>query len=193
MVKGVIFASGNGSNAQAILQAKIEGLELCLIVCDHQEAYVVERARQSKIKCIVVEKTKGMNKEEHEALILEVMKEEEIEIILLAGYMRILSSRFIQSYPNRILNIHPSLLPKYQGKSAMKRAWESGDEALGVSVHYVDEGIDTGALLEQATVQRSDCLDYEDYCLKLHALEYYVYPKVIEQKIREIKDEKSID
>lgn len=193
MVKGVIFASGNGSNAQAILDAKIQGLEIVLIVCDHQEAYVVERARQSNVRCEVVERKEEMSKEEHEGLILNILKEKEIEIVLLAGYMRILSSDFIQSYPNRILNIHPSLLPKYQGKSAMKRAWDSSDEYLGVSVHYVDEGIDTGVLLEQGILHRSESKDYEAYCVKLHALEHELYPKVIEKKIREIEYEKSID
>lgn len=189
MVKAAIFASGSGSNFAAIMDAQIEGIEVVLLICDQEGAYVIERAKAYGVTYVIVERRDSMSKQTHEAMILEKLQAAGVELLILAGYMRILSADFISHYPKRILNIHPSLLPAFPGKDAMKQAWDANVLVSGCSVHYVDEGIDTGEVIDQQICRREPTMSYECFQEQIHRQEHLLYPKVIQKMIKKMESE----
>jgi len=177
-----IFVSGNGTNMENILQSAREGrirAEAALVLSDNPRAYALKRAEKFNIECTVVDRKAFPSKEAFEAEIRRPLEQKKIDYILLAGFMRILSPSFVAAYHRRILNIHPALLPKFPGAHAIRDAWEAGEKVTGVTVHFVDEGVDTGPVILQREVKIDPNDTLESLEAKVHTIEYELYPEAI--------------
>lgn len=177
-----VFASGNGTNFQAIADAvksrKIKA-NLALLVCDNPGAFALARAKKAKVKTLLIEKKNFKSKQEFEAEIIEHLKKEKIGLIALAGYMRLLSGEFVRQYKNKILNIHPALLPAFKGANGIKDAFEYGVKVAGPTAHFVDEQMDNGPIIIQAVVNVEDSDTEETLAEKIHKEEHRIYPEAI--------------
>lgn len=183
MVNIGIFASGSGSNFENLVLAledgRGEGYSVKFLFSDKKNAFALERAKKLGIENICIELKDCLNKEEYEKRILKKLEEENIELIVLAGYMKIISSTLLKKYENRIINIHPSYLPNYQGKDAIKRAFLEKNKETGVTIHFVDKGVDTGSIIYQEKLNIENIQTLEEIENKIHQLEYEIYPKVL--------------
>jgi len=173
-----IFASGNGTNFENIVKTKFKSISCSLLVCNKKDALVIERAKKYGIEVYIFSYDNYKTREEAESIVLYKLKEANIKFIVLAGYMRILSKVIIDYYPNKIINIHPALLPSFKGKQAIKDAYEYGVKVFGVSVHYVDVEVDSGKIIEQNCFHVKN-MSYEEIEKRIHKLEYKMYPRVI--------------
>jgi len=181
--KVAVFASGSGSNFQVIADAAKAGelhAEIVAIVTDKPQAYVVERATSAGVSVIATSPKDFASKAEHEAAILEKLTELDVEWLVLAGYMRLIGDTLLSAYPTKIINIHPSLLPSFPGKDAIGQALDHGVKVTGVTVHYVDAGMDTGPILSQQAVEVVDG-DREKTEQRIHAVEHELYTKTLQQ------------
>lgn len=188
-----VFASGNGSNFEAIAQSIKDGkvnAKIGLLVCDNEAAFALKRAERLGIPSTVFEPKTFDNKLAYEKAVLKELQKKNVECIVLAGYMRIIGKILLEAYPNRIINIHPSLLPNYPGRFGIKDAFEDKVTKTGVSVHLVDEGIDTGPILgqEEVAIDRVDTLESLEE--KIHAVEHELYPKVLQEYLGKLKEKK---
>ncbi len=184
MKKIAIFASGNGSNFQAIVDAVKQGklrAEVSLLVCDKPGAFVIERANKENIPAFVFNPKDYENKAQFESKILQELKEKDIDFIALAGYMRLVGPTLLNEYEGRIVNIHPSLLPAFPGKDAIGQCLRAGVKKTGVTIHYVDEGMDTGEVIVQQAIELSENETRESLEEKIHAIEHELYPKTLEK------------
>ena len=167
-----ILLSGRGSNFLAIADnlaaGKIPGAEIAVVVSNRPEAPGIEAARQRGLKALVIP-SKGKTREQHDGEVVAALKDAQVDLIVLAGYMRLLSPWFVQQFPNRIINIHPSLLPAFPGLDAQKQAFEYGVKVSGCTVHFVDEQLDHGAIIVQRTVEVLP--DDDDHSLAQRILE----------------------
>lgn len=191
MKKIAVFASGNGSNFQSLINAQNSGLlagEIVLLVSDRENAYANIRAKNERIPAFSFNPKKYSNKEEYESVIVEILQEMKIDFLILAGYMRLIGQTLLNTYTNRIINLHPSLLPSFQGINAIEQAFNYGVKFTGVTVHFVDEGMDTGPIIKQkvVTVEENDTLEtltekihQEEYKLLLEAVNLVLSDKVI--------------
>lgn len=191
MKRLAIFVSGNGMNMENLLQKGREGkigAEISLVVSDNPEAYALRRARKYDVECAVIERKRFDSKEAFEAEIRRHLERKKIDFVILAGFMRILSPSFVKAYRGRILNIHPALLPKFPGAHAIREAWEAKEKVTGVTVHFVDEGVDTGPVILQREVPIEKGETLESLEKKIHEAEYEIYPEavnlVLEGKVR---------
>lgn len=185
-MKFAVFISGNGSNLQAIIdavQSKKITADLNLVVSNKSDVYGLERAKKAGIETAVFERKDYVSLKKREEAIVDLLKKKEIDFVVLAGYMVLFTPYFIQQYPNRILNIHPSLLPDFKGAHGIKDAFESGVQKTGVTVHLVDEEMDHGPIIKQQDVliDPTDTLDSLEE--KIHAVEHVLYPEVIQSYI----------
>ena len=177
-----ILISGRGSNMTAIVGAVQSGLivdsNVAVVVSDKPSAEGLIKARECGVETIVITK-KGRTREEHDAEIVSELKKRNVELICLAGYMRLLSPEFIRAFPNRILNIHPSLLPSFKGLDAQKQAIEYGVKVSGCTVHFVDESLDNGAIILQRAVAVKDDDTYETLSVRILEQEHALYVEAI--------------
>lgn len=174
-----VFVSGSGTNLQAIIDAKIRNVEIVVVLSNNPDAYAVERAKKHGIPVEIVDHRNYSLREEFEIEILTRLEPYNVDLIALAGFMRILSPFFIRSYKNRITNLHPALLPSFPGTHAAKQALDYGVKFTGCTVHFVDEGVDTGPIILQAVVPIYDT-DTEDSLLeRIHKEEHRIYPEAI--------------
>ncbi|KOS71449.1 phosphoribosylglycinamide formyltransferase [Lysinibacillus contaminans] len=153
--KIAVFASGSGSNFQAIQEAIEHGelnAKVALVVTDKPGAFVVTRAESFDIPVLALSPKEFASKVDYETAIIEALRECGVEWVVLAGYMRLIGEVLLAAYPQRIVNIHPSLLPSFPGKDAIGQAMDHGVKVTGVTVHFVDEGMDTGPIIAQAAV-----------------------------------------
>lgn len=177
-----IFASGNGSNFTALVKAvkekKIKA-KFVVLVCDKPEAFVVKRAQKGKITVILVKREDFASRADFEAAIIQRLGNYKIDLIALAGFMRMLSPGFVKLYRNRIINIHPSLLPAFKGAHAIRDAIEAKVSFTGVTVHFVDNQMDHGPVIlqKQIKIKRTDTLNSLEK--KIHTLEHELYPQAI--------------
>ncbi|MCM8771679.1 MAG: phosphoribosylglycinamide formyltransferase [Candidatus Omnitrophica bacterium] len=179
-----VLASGKGTNLQAIIDyIKQENLpiKIGVVISDNPNAYALERAKKEGIKavCIPCEKYKTILGREIEKKYVEVLKENKVELVCLAGFMRVLKSTFLRSFPNKIINIHPSLLPAFPGLEAWKQALEYGVKFTGCTVHFVNEGIDTGPIILQAVVPVLPDDTPETLHKRIQEKEHIIYPLAI--------------
>ncbi|MGG3804096.1 phosphoribosylglycinamide formyltransferase [Metabacillus fastidiosus] len=184
MKKIAVFASGNGSNFQAILdQIKAGTLlaEIGLVVCDKPGAAVIKRAENENIPFFHFLPKDYDSKEQFEAEILAHLRKHSIDLVVLAGYMRLIGSTLLEAYGKKMINIHPSLLPAFPGKDAIGQAIDAGVKVTGVTVHYVDEGMDTGPIIAQKSVEITDEDTKETVEEKVHRMEHVLYPTVIQK------------
>jgi phosphoribosylglycinamide formyltransferase-1 len=154
-----ILISGRGSNmlalADAVSEGRIPGAEIAIVISDHGDAAGLARARERGIATLVIER-QGRTRTEHDREIIAALQERRVELVCLAGYMRLLSSSFIEAFRHRILNIHPSLLPSFPGLDAQQQAIEHGVKWTGCTVHFVDETLDGGPIITQRVVPIRD-------------------------------------
>ena len=182
MKRLAIFVSGSGTNMENILRHIQEGkiqAEASLVVSDNPGAYALERAEKFGVESVVVDRKKFDSKENFEAEIQRRLAGKKIDYIVLAGFMRILSPSFVKAYRGRILNIHPALLPDFPGAHAIRDAWEAKVRKTGVTVHFVDEGVDTGPVILQREVPVTADDTLESLEKEIHAVEYEIYPEAI--------------
>ncbi|MGG2094031.1 phosphoribosylglycinamide formyltransferase [Bacillus sp. S13(2024)] len=178
MSRVAIFASGSGSNFQALVDAVEAGkldVQLSLLVCDQPSARVVERANDHHVPCFAFSTKDYESKEAFEQEILKKLQESEIDWIILAGYMRLIGPTLLAAYGGRIVNIHPSLLPSFPGKDAVGQAIEAGVKVTGVTIHYVDAGMDTGPIIAQEAVAVSENDTRESLQKKIQLVEHRLY------------------
>lgn len=183
MKKIAVFASGSGSNFQAIAVAVQSGsldAEISLLVCDKPGAFAVERAEMLGIPALVISPKSYPSKEAYEEEVLQKLASLEVDMIVLAGYMRLIGHTLLNAYEGRIVNIHPSLLPEFPGKDAIGQALAAGVETTGVTIHYVDEGMDTGPIIASAEVKVAKGETRESLQKKIQRIEHSLYPEVLE-------------
>lgn len=178
-----VFASGRGSNflalAKAAKRGRLKNANLALLVCDNPHAPVVFKAKKLKIKVALINPDLFPAKEEFERRIIRHLKKNRIGLIVLAGFMRILSPGFVKSYRNKIINIHPSLLPAFKGAHAIKDAFDYGVKVTGVTVHFVDEKMDHGPIILQREVKILEKDTLQSLEEKIHRIEHKLYPETV--------------
>lgn len=178
-----VFASGSGSNFSAIVQAikdqRLTGVEIALLVCDRQGAYVVQRAEQESIPVFSFQPKEFSNKAAYEEAILQELEKKQIDLVVLAGYMRLVGPTLLTALEGRMINLHPSLLPAFTGKDAIGQALEYGVKLTGVTVHFVDAGMDTGPIIAQRIVVIEQEDTRESLTAKIQEQEHYLLPEVI--------------
>ena len=183
MAELAVLASGSGSNFQAIAES-LSGTKhsVCCLICDRKRAFVMERARSLGILSFYIPYA-GRERVETEREIDDRIRKTGADLVVLAGFMKILSPAFIDSYAGRIVNIHPSLLPKYPGINAIEESYFSEDQELGVTIHLVDHGVDTGPVLCQKSFTRSGGESLEEIERTIHAIEHAAYPEIIRKML----------
>lgn len=174
-----VFASGSGTNLQAIIDAGIDTIEIGLVFSNKPDAYALERAKNHNIPTEVLDHKSYKDRSEFDREIIKIIEPYKLDLIILAGYMRILSSDFVRAYRGKIINIHPALLPSFPGINSARQALEYGVKYTGVTVHYVDEGVDTGPIILQSIVQIKDGDTEESLLEKIHKVEHQIYPDAI--------------
>lgn len=178
-----VFASGSGSNFQAIIDVVKSGeldANLALLVCDKPGAYAIERANSARIPSFVFNPKDFFNKEAFEKEILVRLKAAGVELIVLAGYMRLIGPTLLSEYKGRIVNIHPSLLPAFPGKDAIGQALAAKAKWSGVTIHFVDEGMDTGPIIVQERIRLSNKETRESLQQKIQRIEHKLYPSILQ-------------
>jgi len=175
----VVFASGSGSNFQVIAEKANElGYEIDCLVCNNPDAFVIERAKKLMIDTIIINHRDFSNREEFEEEVILSLKDREFSLIVLAGFMRLFSERFLSVYEGKIINIHPSLLPKYPGINSIEKAFIDNADEVGVTVFYVDSGVDTGKIIfQEGFINNAKTI--EELEERVHKLEHRIYPLVI--------------
>ena len=179
-----VFASGNGTNLQAIIDNIASGAlkaRLALVVSDKSSAFALKRAKKAGIKTLFVDPKKFDSKQAYEKFIIDHLKKNNVDLIVLAGFMRILSPFFIKKYRHKILNIHPALLPAFKGGCAIKDAFNYGVKVTGVTVHFVDEKVDHGPIILQEAVEMRDRESLSDLKRRIHQVEHRVYTQALKK------------
>jgi len=183
MINIGVLASGRGTNLQAIIEAieedRIDG-KISIVISDNPKAYALERAKRYNIETQYINFKEFKTREDYDKKIIKSLKEKEIELVVLAGYMRILSSYFIRTYRNKIINIHPALLPSFPGLHAQRQAVECGVKVSGCTVHFVDEGVDSGSIILQKSVEVSADDTEESLAERILKEEHKIYPHAIQ-------------
>ena len=177
-----IFGSGRGSNAEAIYQAIQRGTipaDIVVIVCDQPQARLVQLGRDWQTPVHVVRREDYNSLEDFDTALLEVLRPYAVEGIILAGFMSILGPTFVNAYDHRVLNIHPSLLPRFRGLQAQRQALEAGVSEAGCTVHFVDTGVDTGAMIQQAKVEVYPDDTVHTLSERILQEEHRIYPNVV--------------
>ena len=177
-----VLLSGRGSNFEALADSvaagRIPDAEIAVVICNREGAPGIDRARARGIETRVIP-SKGLQREEHDRLVVATLEERRVELVCLAGYMRLLSPYFIQKFPQRILNIHPSLLPAFPGLEAQRQALEYGVKFTGCTVHFVDENLDAGPIVAQAVVPVRDGDTPETLAARILAEEHRLYTEAV--------------
>jgi len=175
-----VLISGNGSNLQAIIDKfqKDELVNVSCVISNKKDAYGLVRAEKAKIDHYFIDNKNFSSREEFEQALINILNKYEPDLVVLAGFMRILSELFVNKYKNKLINIHPSLLPKYKGLDTHRKVLENQDDYHGVTVHFVDNTLDGGPILAQTRtpVETQDIKELEE---KIHELEHKIYPEVI--------------
>lgn len=185
MVRVAVFASGNGGNFQSIVETSRKDVNrsynIELLIVDKKNAFAIERAKNLEVPYYVVSLKDFSSKKEYEEKIIEILKDNNIELIALAGYMKIVSETLLKAYENKIVNIHPAYLPNFPGKDGIGDAFRAGASETGVTIHYVDEGVDSGKIIYQEKLIIEKDWDIEKLEEEIHKIEHRIYPKVLEK------------
>jgi phosphoribosylglycinamide formyltransferase 1 len=177
-----VLASGFGSNLQAIIDfIKNNGLngEIVLVFSNKKDAYALKRAEKSGIKTSYLNTVQFETRQEYDQSLLQILKSESIDLLVLAGYMLLLSPGIISSFKNKIINIHPALLPAFKGVHGIKDAFEYGVKVTGATVHFVDEGLDSGPIIFQEAIYIEPDDTMESLEEKIHEIEHRIYPLAV--------------
>ena len=183
MINIGVLASGRGTNLQAIIEAvkenKIEG-RIGIVISDSRDAFALKRAKQNNIETQYINFKSFKDREDYDKKIMECLKEKNVDLVVLAGYMRILSPFFINAYKNKIMNIHPALLPSFPGLHVQRQAVEYGVKVSGCTVHFVDEGLDSGPIIIQRAVEVKEDDTEETLTKRILKEEHQIYPQAIQ-------------
>jgi phosphoribosylglycinamide formyltransferase-1 len=177
-----VFVSGSGTNLQAIIDAISRGeikAKIALVVSDKEDAYALTRAKKANIETFVLSRGGFKSREDYDKEIIKELKKHKVGLVILAGFMRLLSPYFVEQYKNKIMNIHPALLPLFKGTQGIKDAFEHGAKTTGVTVHFVDEELDHGPIILQEAVNIDKRDTLESLEEKIHKVEHRLYPKAI--------------
>ena len=183
MKRIAVLASGRGTNLEAILEAAERGEiagEVALVISDQKEAQALQRAERRGIKNLFMDPRNYKGREQYDRAIVEQLQEDRIDLVALAGFMRLLSPLFVKAFPMQIMNIHPSLLPAFPGLDGVEQAFHYGVKVTGCTVHFVDEGLDTGPIILQEAVPVIQEDTVETLHQRIHASEYRLYPTAID-------------
>ena len=182
LINLAVFASGRGSNfssiAKAIKQNEIKA-KLRILVCDQPQALVIKRAQILGVQVVLVKRQDFSSRLNFETAIIQRLKNYKIDLIVLAGFMRLLSPAFVKKYRNRIMNIHPSLLPAFKGAHAIRDAFDSQALSTGVTVHFIDEEVDHGPIILQRKIKIRSQDTLVSLEKRIHSLEHKLYPQAI--------------
>jgi len=187
----VILASGNGSNFEAIVRKMREwgcGVNVVALITDNKKAYAIKRAKRLKVPVIILDYRDFKSNVEYNKKLLAQLKALSPHLVVLAGYMRILPPFIVEEFRGKIINIHPSLLPAFAGLGAIERAFKAGVKYTGITIHYVDEGVDTGEIIEQRCIRIRDNETLVSLERRIHRLEHYYYPRIIKRLLTEQVD-----
>lgn len=204
MLKLAVFASGRGSNFQSIIDSIKSGAipaEVKLLISDNQEAGALKRAEHEDVENLYLDPAHFETKADYEKELIGLLENAEVELVVLAGYMRILSPLFVKKFKNKIINIHPSLLPAFKGLDAQKKAVDYGVKYSGCTVHFVDQGMDTGPIIKQAVVEVKEDDSADDLAARILKEEHKIYPEAVKliadgrikiegRKVKILKEEK---
>ena len=179
-----ILLSGNGTNFQAIVDSIDNGqlkAVIKVVISNNKDAFGLKRARNHNIKNLCIDHKDFADRESYDQKLMETIEQENVDFIVLAGFMRILGSDFVKNFPNKIINIHPSLLPKYPGLNTHKKVLENKDKEHGVTVHLVDEGLDSGPIIGFIKILVEDDEKENNLENKIHKIEHFIYPKILSE------------
>jgi len=178
-----VLVSGSGTNLQAILDACSSGridAEVVVVISNNPAAYALERAKKSGVETVVVDPKKFSGREEYDRELVRVLKSKNVDLVILAGFMRIITSVLIKEFPMRIMNIHPALLPSFPGLHAQRQALEYGVKFTGCTVHFVTEQVDAGPIIIQAVVPVLEGDNEETLTKRILEQEHRIYPQAIQ-------------
>ncbi len=180
--KLAVLASGNGSNLQVILDQTRSGqipAEVVIVISDKKDAYSLKRAEKLGVEHLFLSSKSYPSRESYDEALVNILHKKKVDWVVLAGFMRILSSTFVRPFLGKILNIHPSLLPQYPGLNAIERTFRDGKKLTGVTIHFVDEGVDTGPIILQETIAIHPQESLENLTERVHELEHRLYPQAL--------------
>ena len=183
LLKLGVLISGNGSNLQSIIDHIENGslkAVIKIVVSNNPDAYGLTRAKKHSIPFAVLKNSDYKNKEDFDAALVKMLKENGVDLVILAGFMRIITPAFLKTFPGRIMNIHPALLPSFPGLHGQKQAVDYGVKFSGCTVHFVDEGVDTGPIIIQSVVQVFDNDTEETLAERILKEEHKIYPQAIQ-------------
>ena len=178
-LKIAVLASGSGSNLQAIIDEIAAGLlpaELCLVISDKPDAYALQRAQKANVPTKILLPQDFASRSDYDAHLVQILQAAKVEVVALAGYMRLVTPTLLNAFPQRVLNIHPALLPNFPGLHAQRQAFEYGVKVAGCTVHFVDEGMDSGPIILQAPVPVLDNDDADSLAARILEQEHIIYP-----------------
>ncbi len=182
-----VLISGGGTNLQAIIDASRAGrldADVAVVIANHEGAYGLERARKAHIPAVWLDRAAYDTFSAYNHAIRLAFEEHEVDLVVMAGYMRLLGTEVLNAFPNRVLNIHPALLPSFPGSSGIRDAWDYGVKIAGVTVHFANEKFDEGPIIAQEAVSIEPDDTIETFEAKIHEAEYRLYPQVIQWMAR---------
>ena len=177
-----VLVSGNGSNLQAILDATADGslaARVCCVISNRTEAMALERASRASVPALAIRHQNFPDRAAFDRALIAALREHGAEWVVLAGFMRVLTPELLRAFPGRVVNIHPSLLPAFPGVNAQRQAFEHGVKVTGCTVHFVDEGVDTGPIIAQRAVEVLPGDDLEALTNRIHAAEHELFVSVL--------------
>jgi phosphoribosylglycinamide formyltransferase-1 len=181
-MKIAVLCSGNGTNLQAIIDSVKSGYipaEIALVVSDNKDARALVRAKEAGVETLFLDTKNYKSREDYDKEIVKRLKKNDVSLVVLAGYMRLLSPYFVREYKDRVINIHPALLPSFKGSHGIKDALESGSKVTGVTVHFVTDKLDDGPIILQKPVDIKDNDNEETLLDRVHKEEHMIYPEAI--------------
>ncbi len=179
MIKIAVLVSGSGSNLQALIDSNLSG-EIVGVISNKPEAYALERAQKANIKTAIIEHKQYPTREAFDAVMQQQLLDWDVDLVILAGFMRILSAQFVKNWEGKMVNIHPSLLPNYKGMHTHQRVLNTGDTLHGCTVHYVTAELDAGQALTQGIVKVNLHDTADSLAQRVHVLEHLIYPQAVE-------------
>lgn len=183
-----VLASGRGSNLEAIMEAEERGEiagKVVLVISDRADAQALERAKKRNIKALFIDPKKYARREDYDRALVDEIKAARTDLVVMAGFMRLLSPFFVRTFPLQIMNIHPSLLPAFPGTDGVEQAFAYGVKVAGCTVHFVDEGLDSGPVILQEAVPVIQGETVNTLHQRIHAAEHRIYPISIDLFCRE--------
>lgn len=177
-----VLASGKGTNLQSIIDKIVSGYlnaKIAIVISDKADAFALERGKKHNITTLFLDPKKAISREEYDKMVVKQLEKYKVDVVVLAGFMRLLSKYFVEKYRNKLINIHPSLLPSFPGIHGYEDAWEYGVKISGCTVHFVDEGCDTGPIILQKVNPLKDDDTFESFKERGLAIEHEALPEAL--------------